>query len=458
MSALSWSASARLAAHAISSRADELPAETVAAVKAFTLDTIGVGVAGAASPYGSAVRAAAANWGAGDAAQVWAAGTSLPAANAVFVNAFQAHCQEFDCVHEGAVLHPFTAVVPVLLAQAQARPGLDGPTYLAACAAGVDVAVTLGAAATTQIRFFRPATCGVFGAAAALARARRLSAPQTADALGYALAFASGTMQAHVEGTPALALQVANAARAAWQAVDLAERGLPGPKGAIDGPFGYLTLFEAGHDLDAALADLSQRRRAAEVAWKPFPTGRAAHGGIDMALELRPHLEVGSIEAIEITAPPLILHLVGRPIVAPLEVNYARLCLPFAVACALLRGRVDLACFTPEALSDAAIHELGARVRLCANSVTDPAAFTPQTMRIRLRDGRVLETRRETLLGAPARPLSPDQQRDKLAANLSFGFGRERTDLRDALSEVCGGLERLDDAARLAALAAGCFP
>eukprot|EP01034_Spumella_vulgaris_P046128 gene46128-57516_t len=44
----------------------------------------------------------------------------------------------------------------------------------------------------------------------------------TADyAFGYALAFASGTMQAHVEGTPALAASVAGAARSAFVAVDL---------------------------------------------------------------------------------------------------------------------------------------------------------------------------------------------------------------------------------------------
>ncbi|MFZ4603258.1 MAG: MmgE/PrpD family protein [Caulobacterales bacterium] len=449
-----WTASARLAAHAASSDFASLPAATVAAVKAFTLDSIGVGIAGAASPYAAAVRDAACGWGDGNDAHVWTAGVRLPACNAAFANAFQAHCQEFDCVHEAAVLHPFTVVVPVLLAEAEAR-GMDGETYIAACAAGVDVAVTLGVAATTQIRFFRPATCGLFGAVAALARARGLAQDAIVDAFGYALAFASGTMQAHVEGTPALALQVANAARAAFQAVDLAARGLPGPKGAIEGPFGYLTLFEAGSDLQAALAALPARRRAAEVAWKPFPTGRAAHGGIDMALELGGHCDPEAIRSVEIEATPLILHLVGRPIVQPLEVNYARLCLPFAVAVALTRGGVDLTTFAPEILQDRDVHALAARVVVRANGVVDPAAFTPQTMRITLNDGRSLEARRDILLGAPARPLSPAQQRAKLDGNLAFGFGAPQPVLGDALTSACADLDRLDNAAHLAVLAAG---
>jgi 2-methylcitrate dehydratase PrpD len=95
------------------------------------------------------------------------------------------------------------------------------------------------------------------------------------DAFGYALAFASGTMQAHLEGKPTLAIQVAAAARSAVEAVDLALAGLPGPGASIDGPFGYLPLFEDAFDLGPVLAALGQRHRIEEVSWKPFPTGCA---------------------------------------------------------------------------------------------------------------------------------------------------------------------------------------
>ncbi|MFZ4603702.1 MAG: MmgE/PrpD family protein, partial [Caulobacterales bacterium] len=79
-----WTASTRLAAHAASSDFASLPAATIAAVKAFTLDLIGVGIAGAASPYATAVRDAASGWGEGGDAHVWTAGTRLPACNAAF--------------------------------------------------------------------------------------------------------------------------------------------------------------------------------------------------------------------------------------------------------------------------------------------------------------------------------------------------------------------------------------
>jgi 2-methylcitrate dehydratase PrpD len=449
-------ASQRLAAHACSVQLADLPANVVQQIATFTLDTIGVGIAGVRSPYAAGVTKAAQTWGAGKDAHSFATGIALPAPSAAFVNAFQAHALEFDCVHEAAVLHPFTVVVPVLLAEAQAK-GMDGATFIAACAAGIDVAAGLGVAAKSQIRFFRPATCGLFGATAALARARGLDAQTTAHALGYALAFASGTMQAHVEGTPALAASVGAAARSAFAAVDLAQAGLPGPMGAIDGPFGYLTLCELDSDIVPVLDGLGTLWRANEVSHKPFPTGRAAHGGIDMILSLRAQgLSADSLAKLTIHAPPLIHHLVGRPIApAPLEVNYARLCLPFVGAVALVTGGVTLTDFTPERLSDPIIHAVAKRIEVVINDVSSQSAFTPQRAIAQLTDGSRLEVGIDALLGAPARPLSRDQHVAKFRACVWYGFGAARPDIEDALIFATDNLVSLADIGMLGRMAAG---
>jgi 2-methylcitrate dehydratase PrpD len=449
-------ASQRLAAHACGVQLADLPAQVVEQIATFTLDTIGVGIAGVRSPYAAGVTKAAQTWGVGKDAHSFATGIALPAPSAAFVNAFQAHALEFDCVHEAAVLHPFTVVVPVLMAQAQAN-GMDGATFIAACAAGIDVAAGLGIAAQSQIRFFRPATCGLFGATAALARARGLDADTTAHALGYALAFASGTMQAHVEGTPALAASVGGAARSAFTAVDLAQAGLPGPMGAIDGPFGYLTLCETHSDIAPVLDSLGKLWRASEVSHKPFPTGRAAHGGIDMILSMRAQgLDADNLEKLTIFAPPLIHHLVGRPIApAPLEVNYARLCLPYVGAVALVTGGVTLTDFTPERLSDPIIHEAAKRIEVVINDVASQSAFAPQTAIAQLTDGSSLEVAIDALLGAPARPLSRDQHVAKFRSCIGFGFGAARPDIEDALIGATNDLASLADIGMLGRLAAG---
>lgn len=418
MSGQSRIASHILAAHVAQTRTEDLPHAAIQAVRHFTLDTLAVGIAGSKQPYAQSFGSVFAR-GEGE-AQIWGRGFSAGSAEAAAVNAFQAHCQEFDCVHEAAVLHPFTVVVPVLIAEAQTH-GLSGEDYVAACAAGVDMAAALGVAATSQIKFFRPATCGLFGAVAALGRARRLSEDQLAHAFGFALSFAAGTMQAHVEGTPALAASVGHAARAAFDAVGLAQAGLPGPESAIEGPFGYLSLFETSFDLVPVLEALGKPWRVTQVSWKPFPTGRAAHGGIAMTLALRAQgATAATLESLVIEAPPLIHHLVGRPIKAPLEVNYARLCLPYCAAYALRHGGVGLDAFAPLALADPETQALAEKITVAKTDNPDPAAFTPQKAAARLTDGRVLTAEAATLLGSPAQPLSPQAQLDKALACCAF--------------------------------------
>jgi 2-methylcitrate dehydratase PrpD len=453
-SANQWTASAAFARHVLSVELDRLPSEARGAVRHFSLDTIGVGIGGAGVTYAQPVLAAVRGWGDSQAASIWGSDVRLPAPSAAFMNAFMAHAQEFDCVHEGAVLHPFTVVVPVLLAEAE-RTGLSGTDYVAACAAGVDVAAGLGKAATSQIKFFRPATCGLFGAIAALGRARRVSHDTLVNAFGYGLAFASGTMQAHVEGTPALAAAVGNAARSAFQAMDLAQAGLPGPKGAIDGPFGYLSLFETSSALEPVLQSLGSVWRAADVSWKPYPTGRACHGGIEMMLGLRTKgLSADDVVSASYMVTPLIQHLVGRPYTGVPDVNYARLCLPYCAARALLTGGVGLQDFQPNALQDRETGAVAIRIAVESSANPDSAAFVPQSLRVVLRNGTEISARIEELPGTPRRPLTRDQQLAKFRACVAFGAGEGHSAAADRLIGEIDRLEQLPDVAVLSRLAA----
>ena len=425
------------------------------AAKTFLHDTLCVGAAGARAPLADAVLDAAIRWGQGPACGVLGRpGVRLPQASAAFVNAFQIHAQEFDCVHERAVVHPMATVGAVILsevdqASADDRP-VSGERLLVALVAGVEVAATLGLCATTPLKFFRPATAGIFGCVAALISLRRLPVETGVAAFGYALAFASGTMQAHAEGKPALPVQIANAARGAIMAVDLAEAGLPGPQASIEGPFGYLNLFETAHDL-SPLNDPAPGFLISEVSWKPFPTGRAAHGGI-VALQtvIATHgLRADAVAEVVYRAPPLIYRLVGRRPTAEMTPAWARLCLAWLAAVVLSRGTVGLADFTAESLSDPAILSLAGRIRVEADDNPDPAAFTPGTLTVTTTGGQVLSHTVTAQLGSPAQPLSREQHLAKQASCLHFvGLGAAA----DAVADMIDRFEALPDAAEILSL------
>ena len=225
-------AAARFAEHALTTRFEDLSPQAVRAAKIFILDSIGVGIAGSSVPGADGLLAVASGWGNRPEAQVWGRPERLAAPAAAFMNAWQMHNQEFDCLHEGAVVHALASVLPASLATAEHCGGIDGRSLITAVAVGADIAAGLGLASRAGFRFFRPATAGGFGAVAAAGRILGLDRATLEAAFAWQLAQTSGTMQAHVEGSPILPVQVGFNARAALQSCELAGLGFrPGAGG-----------------------------------------------------------------------------------------------------------------------------------------------------------------------------------------------------------------------------------
>lgn len=431
--------------HALSRRWENMPQSAQQAARYMLHDSIVVGVAGRNAAFADETFGAAKLWsGKGGAALILGRkGERLTAPHAAFVNGYQIHSQEFDCVHEPAVAHPMASVGAVLLAEASRGP-IKGADFLAAMVAGVDIVATLGVAVQSPLKFFRPATAGIFGSIGALSRARQVAPSVAANGFGYGLAFASGTMQAHVEGKPTLAIQVAGAARSAVEAFDLACAGLEGPQHSIDGPFGYLSLFEDRVNLEPVLAELGHRHRIEELSWKPFPTGRAAHGAIvaltDMMLSQGVTAE--NLERFEYRAPPLIHRLVGRRPVAGMSVAYARLCFAWLAAVILQRGSIGLDDFQPSRLNDPAILALAERIHVVVDDNPDVAAFVPAKGVATLQDGRSFDHVVEKQFGSPEWPLSEALHLEKAQACLSFGG---MADIHQPLWELIQRIENCDD-------------
>ena len=170
------------------------PSETAyAAAKIFLLDTIGVGISGSSASGADAILKVASHWGEGDAISVLGRTATLPAASAAFVNGFQIHCQEFDAVHEEAVVHAMSVVTASMLSEVSNRV-VSGQLFLKALIFGVDLACGLGLASRSGIRFFRPATAGAFGAVLAVSVLRGYKQAQLQSAWGHVYSQIPGTM------------------------------------------------------------------------------------------------------------------------------------------------------------------------------------------------------------------------------------------------------------------------
>ena len=445
----------RFAEHVAGTDYDDLPESAAAAVRTFLLDTLGVGAAGSAGPWTRRLVETQRLSCPGDQARVWSHGARLSAAGAAACNAYQIHNGEFDCVHEGAVVHTFTVPVAAALAWAEREGAVTGRDFLTGLALGVDVACHLGVASKSPLRFFRPATAGAFGAAATIGRLAGFDAPTLVNAFGVVHAQLSGTMQAHTEGSLVLGMQTGFSARNAIIACDMAARGLVAPQAVLEGPFGFFPLFEGEHALGPVLDQIGEVWRVTEVSHKPFPSGRATHAVVDACLGFRESLGLdgaaaaGAVEQVTARVPPLVHHLVGRVVTDDMDVNYARLCCRYVAACVLLRGRVGSEDFRADAMRNPDTLALARRVDVVVDGNPDPNALVPVTVEIALRDGRSETERVEVMYGHPARPMTRAAQLDKFRRNCEAAA---RPIPRAAAERIIAAVARLESLPDVSAL------
>ena len=442
------------AEHVSRTRFEDLPAAAVRAARIFMLDTIGVGLAGSNGPrVAGLIESAAATMGEGP-ARCWGHRRTLSAPGAAMINGYQIHNSEFDCVHEAAVIHPMTVCLAAVMAHADRNGGVGGSDLITAVVLGVDTACHLGVATTTGLRFFRPATAGIFAAAAGLGSVLGFDAERQIALFGHVYGQLCGTMQPHTEGSMLLGLQIGFNARNAVIAADLARRGIPSIENVLEGPFGYFGMIEAEGDLRRVLGDIGKVWRITEVAHKPFPSGRATHGMLDGFMQLKAEhgFAAAEVESAEVGVPPLTHHLVGRPVTDDMTANYARLCGAYVAACALLQGELGIDDFSDECRRDPARLALGRRIKVVVDGNPNPNALTPITVRIRLKDGRELSRTIDTVYGNPARPMSREAHVRKFRRNFASALNPLPVENADRLIEMTDRLEELQDVRRIGEL------
>jgi len=445
----------RLAEHVTKLRYTDLPAHTIERTKTFILDTISVGMAATTVPEAQALLLAIEADDSGGTVDIWGRQTQLTAPNAILINAFNVHCQEYDCVHEGAVVHAMATLLPNLMAWAQTNGPVSGPDLITAAVAGIEVAAILGMAADEGMQFFRPATAGGFGAVAGLARLRGFTPEKLIAAWGYQLAQASGTMQGHREGSPVLPLQVGFNARAAWQSCMLAQSPMASLAAPLSGPFGYLTLFERHYTIEPLLDQLGQVWRIDEFSHKPYPSGRATHGGVEGLLNLiHTHkLDSNQIKSVTVTGPSLISRLVNRPPLREPSPNYARLCMPYVLAKLMQHGCLEPQHYRAHDLRDPTTYEFATKVKMVVDDNPDPNAFTPQTVEVTMQNGQVWRTQVTDMLASPKRPLNPEQRRAKFEQCCALAVNRP--DDVQTFFNMLENLETSQDAGTVIKMSAG---
>jgi 2-methylcitrate dehydratase PrpD len=406
------------ATHFASTRFEHLSPQIVEAVQMTVLDTAGAALAGSASDPGRGIARIAQRHGGTTGSTLLAHGTRVATPMAALANGVMARCCELDGTHETGGGHVGVSIVPAALALAETAPvPVSGRELALSIALGVDMLCRLrmGAGKSKAIGWMAE-TMAPMAVAAMGSRLLGLDEERMLDAIGLAYASCGGNVQPTVEGAWSLWTPAGSAAAAGILAIDMAREGFRGPRNPLLGEFGlYRLYFRGDYDEQALLGDLGERNEIVNNSLKPYPTCKYTHHAIATTLELvrihglRPeHVQRVTVATNTMGATQCGFDATGAPKTAPDTPGAAKFSIPFTVAAAIARRRVTLDEFTDEAIRDAGLLSLAARVETRIDPAKDalPMLYPPMDVRIETIDGRVIEGCERFVKGSPENPFT----------------------------------------------------
>jgi 2-methylcitrate dehydratase PrpD len=403
-------------------RAGEPPREIV---EKLLIDVAGLCVAARNTDY---VHAALAGWEASGKCTAIGHARALDSAGAAFVNGTAAHGEDFDDTFEGGPVHAGAVIVPAVLALCE-REKIPGQMALRGIAVGVELTCRGSTVAPKLIHkagFHPTAVLGAMGAAAAAGTVLNLTKPEFVNALGIAGSMASGIIEYLAEGTWTKRMHPGWAAQSGIRAADLARNGFVGPRTVFEGEHGFFHGF--AHTTSGAwdkLVDGFGRRWVTEtVAFKLYPCGTMTHPYIDCARRLAKKVKVEEIEEIVCEAAEGTLHRLWEPLAAkqrPPNAYAGKFSTPYCIAAGFVLGNAGLDAFTDERVADPRLRALAAKVRYEVDPDNPyPNEYTGH-VRVRTRDGSVVEERQPHLRGGAHEPLSRADVEEKFKGNCAYG-------------------------------------
>lgn len=393
---------------------DDIPAAALQGAKNAILDFLGVALAGSTESVPIMLRDYLTASGSDKTCGLIGPNGRAGVEAAAFFNAAAGHILDFDDCSDTLGGHPTVAILPGILALAEAHRVSGRDVLRSYC-----IAYEALAHIAKMVNFehydkgWHPtATLGAFGSAVACATLLGLTADGVSMALSIASAFSAG-LKVHF-GTDMKAVQVGHAARVGAAAAAMAAVGVTGKADAFEGRRGFGEVYNGagkfrvlpmtGHD--AMTWDLVDPG----LVVKQYPCCGSTHPVVDAAREIRQSIEgPDDLERVVVRLHPRRLAHTNRPV--PASALEAKFSVQFAAATALVHGNVILGHFSLEALSDDAVHAV--LQRLTAEPLPEsrygPEHFAGE-IEIWLRNGDHRAYRVEKAKGRGARlALSPQE-------------------------------------------------
>ncbi|MBN1534406.1 MAG: MmgE/PrpD family protein [Spirochaetes bacterium] len=330
--------------------------------------------------------------------------------------------------------HPVCAVIPAALAIAESSRR-DGKSFIAAVAAGYEVANRVSAAVHpfhTLSGFMPTGTCGTFGAAAAASKLMGQGYSGMLNSLGNAGYILPLTMAEEMLGGHTVKIvQGGQAASAGIMAAGLAGRGITGSPVVFEGSVmkgGFTQITMKQEPKPERLTDrLGEHFTIMDVYFKPFTACRHTHGSAQATLELMKEksLKAADVESVAVFTYAIANLAVGKGMPDDGTFVSAQFSIPYVVAVCLLDGVLGPEQLTERRIADPEVLALAKRVTVQGDDALNKMYpdKTASRVEIALKDGTRLSRQVEIPKGDPRDTMTVE---DISAKVLHFAGGRDK--------------------------------
>ncbi len=438
----------------VNTKYEDIPEDILALGKKSILDGFGLALAGSASAIAPLVRRYVETLGVPE-GKASIIGTGMKAAPrfAAFANGVAIHSDDYDdtAMITATLLHATGPVLPPAFALSELgrRSGKD---LMLAYHVGVEVGCKIAQAISPrhfQDGYHPTGTIGSFSSAAACAKLRGLNALQTAYDLGIAAAEAAGLRDNF--GSMTKPFQAGHACENGVLAADLASLGWTAASDILEAPTGFFQAAGGGFDPGAIVNRLGKPWVFASpgVLIKRFPCGTIQQPFMDEMLRLirenniiAPDVAKVEVSGSRLDVDTLLHHHPTTGLQAKFSMEY---CMSILL---LERRAVGLSQFTDAVVQRLDVQDMIRRVNFDAVSQTNEKTGS-KSLKILMKDGRVISGRVGFAKGSPENPMSYDEVTEKFRGNAEFA--KWPAEKAASVVELVKSLESVSDVSRLTA-------
>lgn len=411
---------------------DAIPDEALQIGRRCILDGMGQFAAGVDTEPVRIVAADAADQGGRpDALLLGHGATKVPAALAARVLGTAGHALDWDDTQAtkdarhtyGLLTHPTVPPLAAVLVLAQKHAPVTGSEFMTAFQAGFEVECKIAEWMLPDAYrrgLHASAAEGTIGAAVSASKLLSLDEDGIRRAIGIATSLSSAGIRANV-GTETKPLHFGRAAENGVTAALLAQRGLGANDSALEGKYGFLTVFSGGIFDEKLSEGFGNTYSIVDpgVSVKPYPSGILSHQAMDAMLQLveRENLRTEDVTEIHFYA--------GSNILNPLSYRHAddhleaKFCMPALLSMILLRRKAGKLEFTDDFVSSSAMQGMQKLCRVHLDPEIEEMGFDKIRSRIEIvtKDGRrLVERADERYRGSPEKPMTDEELEVKMCA------------------------------------------